>query len=351
MPGLQARLHLPFAYWPPADRRLWHDAILNDDPFSDAPGARLAKTTLHRLWMGWRRFLGFLTIAESTALEIAPAERVTIIRVRRFADHLAETNTPHSVAIQMDALYGAARAMMPEQDWSWLRSVKARLYSAAGRRGPAGPVITSVQLVDLGEQLLNESKIVPGTPVKMADAIRYRDGLMIALLGFIQPRHKNFAVIQIGRDLVREGEKWFIAIPPEDTKTKIAMDFEVPELLLPHLTTYLDHVRPRMLRRSACDALWVSAKGGALSYSAVGPVLTRHTTQRLGVRISPHDARDAAATTWAIAAPDQIGVARDLLTHSDLRTTTRHYNRARGIEASRAHAKVIARMRRRHRSS
>jgi len=31
---------------------------------------------------------------------------------------------------------------------------------------------------------------------------------------------------------------------------------------------------------------------------------------------------------------------------SDLRTTTKHYNRARGIEASRAHAQIIAGMRR-----
>ena len=68
---------------------------------------------------------------------------------------------------------------------------------------------------------------------------------------------------------------------------------------------------------------------------------------RLGFRITPHDARDAAATTWAISAPDQIGVARDLLAHSDLRTTIRHYNRARGIEASRAYSQVIAGMRRR----
>ena len=219
MPGPRPRLHLPFALWPAVDTRFWQDATLNDDPFSDAPGSRLGKATLHKYWMGWRRFLGVLTIAEATALEIAPAERVTIERVRRFADHLAETNTPHSVAIQIDALYGAARAMMPDRDWSWLRSVKGRLYSAAGRKSPAGPVITSVQLVDLGEQLMNESKIVPDTPVKMADAIRYRDGLMIAFLGFIPPRHKNFAAIQIGRDLVREGEKWFIAIPPEDTTT------------------------------------------------------------------------------------------------------------------------------------
>jgi integrase len=347
MPGPRPRLHLAFANWPAADRRLWQDAARSDNPFSDAVGARMAKTTLHKLWMGWRRFLGFLTITEATALEIVPEERLTIQRVRRFVDHLRETNTPHSVAHQINALYDVARAMMPEKDWSWLRAVKARLYTAAGPRSPSGPVITSVQLRDLGEQLMSESKIVPGTPVRMADAIRYRDGLMIALLGFIPLRHKNFAAIEIGRDLVKEGENWFIAIPPEDTKTKAGMDFLFPEVLQPHLVMYLDHVRPRMLRWPGCKALWVSPKGGRLSYSAVGPVVTRHTTQRLGIRISPHDARDAAATTWAIAVPDQIGIARDLLTHADLRTTTRHYNRARGIEASRAHARLLAKLRRR----
>jgi hypothetical protein len=34
--------------------------------------------------------------------------------------------------------------------------------------------------------------------------------------------------------------------------------------------------------------------------------------------------RDAAATTWAIAALEKIGIARDLLAHSDLRMTTKH---------------------------
>src|SRR6266481_4123521 len=40
-------------------------------------------------------------------------------------------------------------------------------------------------------------------------------------------------------------------------------------------------------------------------------------------------------------APERIGVARDLLSLSDLRTTTRHYDRARGIEANRADAHVL----------
>jgi hypothetical protein len=84
-----------------------------------------------------------------------------------------------------------------------------------------------------------------------------------------------------------------------------------------------------------------SAKGGALVYGAIGQVF-RRLSRRLGFRITPHDARDAAATTWAIFAPGQISVARDLLAHSDLRTTIKHYNRAKGIEASAASTALMA---------
>src|SRR3974390_1154645 len=87
------------------------------------------------------------------------------------------------------------------------------------------------------------------------------------------------------------------------------------------------------------------SKGGPLSSSALGPVMTRPSTERLSIRVTPHDARDAAATTWAIAAPEQVGISRDLLGHKDMRMTTKHYNRARGVEASRAHRQVIARLR------
>jgi hypothetical protein len=297
--------------------------------------------------MGWRRFLGFLKVTEPDILDASPLERLTKERVRRFAGHLAQTNTPHSVAIQMESLYGAARTMMPTTNWIWLRDMKTRLYAAAPRGNSARPVITSVQLADLGVALMEESNIAADKPLKMADAIRYRDGFIIALWGYVPLRHKNFAAIEIGRDLIKEDGNWFIVIPPEETKTKTSIEFEIPDELRERLSTYLDRVRPRMLRRPGCKALWVSPKGGPLSYSAVGPVMTRHTTERLGIRITPHDARDAAATTWAIAAPHQIGIARDLLAHADLRTTTKYYNRAKGIEASRTHNELIARLRKR----
>jgi integrase/recombinase XerD len=346
MPVRESRLHLPYGHWPAADRLLWEQAMGSDDPFADSAGARLAEASQRVYWFAWRRFLGFLAIHEPTALDIAPTERLSIQRIRSFAAHLAETNIPRSVAIQVDALYKAARMMMPERDWAWLRAVKARLHRAAPPSAPTGPVITSVHLLDLGQQLMDESKPLPNSPISKDDAVRYRDGLIIALLAFIPLRSKNLAALKLGRHLVREGDGWFVIIPREEMKTGTPIEFPVPELLDPYLATYLSVVRPQMLRHRACSALWVNRKGAALAYAAIASVITRHSTSRLGFRITPHDVRDAAATTWALSAPDQIGVARDLLTHSDLRTTIKHYNRARGIEASRTHNQLIAGMRR-----
>ena len=43
-----------------------------------------------------------------------------------------------------------------------------------------------------------------------------------------------------------------------------------------------------------------------------------------------------------MTAPDQIGVAQDLLGHASGRTTHAHYNQARAIDASRLYATVLA---------
>jgi integrase len=92
---------------------------------------------------------------------------------------------------------------------------------------------------------------------------------------------------------------------------------------------------------NGCTALWVSPKGRGLSYAAIGGVFARHSGRRLGLHLCPHDARAAAATTWAVFSPEQIGVAQELLAHKDIRTTTTHYNRARGIEASRGYLQAL----------
>jgi len=349
MSNQRARLHLPFDQWPMADQQLWEQATSSSDPFSDATGARLAVASKKQYLFAWRRFLGFLSIEDQSALELSASERLTKTCVRSFADHLAKTHIPRSVAIQIDALYKAARIMMPELDLSWLKLMKGRLHSAAPLQCASGPVVTSPQILAVGQQLMDELDPQAEDRLTLAQAIRYRDGLMISLLAFIPLRRKNLAMLEIDRHLIGEGKSRFILIPAAETKTRTAIEFQIPELLLPYLDVYLRVVRPRIFDDFACKALWVSPRGGTLRYGAIGNVVSRHTAAVLGIRLTPHDTRDAAATTWALAAPSQIGVSRDLLSHSDQRTTERHYNRARGVVASRTYAELIKSVKGNHR--
>jgi hypothetical protein len=153
--NIRAKLHLPLDQWPLEDRLLWEQATNDNDPFSEATGARLADTSKHQYLFAWRRFLGFVALEDRSALILRPVDRLTRERVRSFASHLAKTNIPRSVAIQIDALYKAGRIMLPNQDLSWLKSMKARLHSAAPVQQAGGPAITSLQILNVGLSLMD----------------------------------------------------------------------------------------------------------------------------------------------------------------------------------------------------
>jgi integrase len=341
MPGPKPHLHLRYVDWPADDRLLWAQAFFDDDPFT---GVHLAKASKDRCMWSWRRFLGCLARNEPRALNEPAGERLTVARVKSLVRHLAETNAPNSVVAVVEGLYTAARMMMPDRDWNWLRAIKARLHAAAPGYSPAGPVITSVQLLELGLKLMEENKPQPDASLDVHQAVAYRDGLMIAVLAYVPIRPKNLTSLEIGCHLVLERERWFVLVPREKTKSGKRIQFELPEALIPYLNLYLENVRPGILAGKKLRALWVSPKGGSLSHVGIIKSFAR-LSKRLGVRISPHDARDAAMTTWAITRPDKIGIARDLLYHSNPDTSTRHYNRARGIEASRAYRRIIREIR------
>jgi integrase len=335
-----SRLHLPFDRWPLADRQLWERATSDSDPFSEAAGARLAARSKHQYLFAWRRFLGFVLIEDPAALQLPPAERLTKDRVRVFASHLAETNIPRSVAIQVDALYKVARIMLPEHDLTWLKSMKARLHSAAPLQRPSGPAVTSLQILQVGLSLMDQNA-PQGERITLSQAISYRDGLMIALLAFAPLRRKNLVSLEIGRHIIGESNDRYVVIPAFETKTRTPIEFAIPALLISYLDIYLAVVRPRLLKNPLCQALWISPRGEALHYGAIGNIVARHSFSLLGIRLTPHDTRDAAATTWALADPSKIGTATDLLSHANGKTMQKHYNRARGVEASRAYAEIV----------
>ena len=62
---------------------------------------------------------------------------------------------------------------------------------------------------------------------------------MIALTAFDPFRRKNLATLDLIRHLHFDGEACTIVISKDETKTGIALEFEIPALLLPYLNEYL----------------------------------------------------------------------------------------------------------------
>jgi integrase/recombinase XerD len=73
-----------------------------------------------------------------------------------------------------------------------------------------------------------------------ARAIRYHDGVMIALLAYRPVRRKNLAMMRLGQHLVQIGGSWQIVFSAEETKTHVPYEAILPVALLPRLKRYLD---------------------------------------------------------------------------------------------------------------
>jgi integrase len=70
------------------------------------------------------------------------------------------------------------------------------------------------------------------------------------------------------------------------------------------------------------------------------------TRKAFGNAIWPHLFRDCAVTELVDCAPEEIGIAPDLLGHADLQTTRKHYIQAQGMTAHRRVQELMAARRR-----
>jgi len=92
--------------------------------------------------------------------------------------------------------------------------------------------------------------------------------------------------------------------------------------------------------------LWLDRYGQPLSSKAIRAQIETRTEQAFGKTIWPHLFRDISVTELVDCAPEEIGIAPDLLRHSDLQITKKHYIQAIGMKAHLRVQEVIAARRR-----
>jgi len=169
----------------------------------------------------------------------------------------------------------------------------------------------------------------------------YRDGLMVAVLAARPLRLRSFSLIQVRRDLTFNNDVFVLSVPREHTKTTRAIEFSLPRSLTDPLTTYLQRYRRMLPGADRHEGLWASTSGGPLVAGAIYRIICERTKRALGFPINPHLFREIAATTIARDCPQGILIARDILTHVNLITTSRHYIQSRTLDAAREHVQIL----------
>ena len=226
-------------------------------------------------------------------------------------------------------------------DFRWLAEIEGDLALVMVPKSKFDRVVLSERLVEAGLTLVAEAEGSPMSAFERAKGIR--NGFMIALLALRPMRVKNFASLEIGHTFKQVCGSWWITLPGGSTKTGASEERRVPDFLNRAIELYLKQARPILIgAKPATNSLWISSRTGhQITTKNLGTLISKITFHTLGVDVSPHLFRTAAATTAALYGGNTPHLASALLGHTDPRVTYEHYNRAKSINAANVYAALV----------
>jgi integrase len=334
---------LPVHEWPDADRRAWEDAC--------RPGARLkpggsasylAPVSREDFARRYGAFLGFLQRTRRLERDAGAATQVILPNVETYIADLAARVRSVTVWNCLYKLRRASQLLAPTVDFYWLAEIEKDLALVMEPRSKFDRLVFTERLVEAGLTLVAEAQGFANNDLTRARGVR--NGLMIALLALCPIRLKNFSALEIGQTFKEIHGKWWITLPRMSTKSRRADERPVPAFLNRYIDAYLNESRPVLLgSRPLTNALWISSTTGqSMTTKNLGILVSKITVGTLGVDVSPHLFRTAAASTAAAYGGKTPHLASAVLHHTDPRVTEQHYNRASSVSASRIYAEILS---------
>src|SRR5262245_35542903 len=337
---------LPVSEWPDADRRAWEEAC--------QPGSRLrpggvasylAEVSRDDFARRYGAFLGFLQRTNRLEHHTGAAAQVTVANVEAYIADLKARVRSVTIWNCIYKLRRAAELLAATADFSWLAEIEKDLALVMQPRSKLDRLVFAERLVEPGLTLVSEAQEFAKNDRGRARGVR--NGLMIALLALCPIRPKNFATLEIGHTFKEVHGNWWIALPSITTKSRRPDERRVPKLLNPFIDLYLNQSRPVLIgSKPPTNALWISSTtGGRMTPRNLGTLISKITLETIGVDVSPHLFRTAAASTAAAYGGNTPHLASAVLNHTDPRVTEEHYNRASTISAAMAYVRIISRFR------
>jgi integrase len=338
----EAPRSLPIGEWPVADQQAWRNACRLGSRFNRGGAAsHLAEESQADIANRYGAFLGFLRRTGRLDRHKPAGAQVTSQNVDAY---LSDLNTRVRLVTAWNAIYKLRRAaelVTGAKEFSWLAEIEKDLALVMQPRSKFDRLVFTDRLVEAGLTLAIEAAQFGNNGLTGARGVR--NGLMVALLAFCPIRLKNFAGLEIGRTFKEAQGSWWIALPSISTKSRRPDERRVPAVLNQWVELYFSQSRPVLIgARPDTNALWISSRtGNAFTRKNLGTLISKVTGETIGVDVSPHLFRTAAASTAVARGGPTPHLASAILNHSNPRVTSEHYERGSSASAAQTFADMI----------
>lgn len=333
---------LPLGEWPPAHRAAWEEACRPAIRLKlGGSASHLGPVSRKDIANRYGAFLSFLQRRKVLDMESLPGSQVTHDNVEAYIGELRGRVRSFTVWNAVYKLRWAVQLMNPQAEFDWLREIENDLALLIEPKSKFDRLVLAERLVEAGLELVAKSQKSVKNEFETARGVR--NGLIIALLAACPIRIRNFAELEIGKTFKQVDDSWWISLPASSTKSRRMDERRVPKYLNKIIELYLTQSRPRLIGlRPNSNWLWISSQtGGHFTTKNLGTLISKVTLQTVGVDVSPHLFRTAAATTAALHGSHIPHLASAILGHTDPRITYEHYNRASSINAAKAYAAIV----------
>jgi integrase len=199
------------------------------------------------------------------------------------------------------------------------------------------------EVVRLPQRLMAEARSSAKTKPYRA-AVTAQLAIAILILVRAPVRIQNLAAIRIGLNLVRPGgpdAPYMLVFPDYDVKNSVPLEFAFDEATTALIDEYIFQHRPHLMGDSKHDWLFVGAGQEHKLTRTLSEQISERLWKELGLEITPHQFRHAAAYIMLKADPGNYELVRRVLGHRSINTTRNFYIGLETLEATRLFGDMV----------
>ncbi len=277
-------------------------------------------------------------------------------RVEMLLEHYWEKNgekpTLYTIDLASKLLALARSEALSEVDIERLDEIRLSLeqYRSSGLTEKNRKLIRQIahsdvwrEVVRLPQRLMTEARINAKTKPYRA-AVTAQLAIAILILIRAPVRMQNLASIRIDINLNRPGgpgAPYMLVFPDYDVKNGVPLEFAFDETTTAMIDEYIYQHRPQLIQGFDHDWLFAGAGQKHKGTGTLSQQISKRLWKELGLEITPHQFRHAAAYIMLKADPGNYELVRRVLGHRSITTTRNFYIGLETLEATRLFGEMV----------